>query len=116
FLERQDLQCVVFDDGSTDGTFHAVQKNFPQVILKRNEISRGYMFCRNAMLNETTANFAISLDDDAHFLSGDPLGEIEKYFNGNPKCGVAAFRIFWGKTPPESTQTTDVPQRVKGFV
>jgi glycosyltransferase involved in cell wall biosynthesis len=111
-----DVQCVVFDDGSTDGTSEAIQKNFPQITLKRNAVSRGYMFCRNAMLNETDADFAISLDDDAHFLSVNPLEDISVHFNNNPNCGVIAFRIFWGKDAPETTATSDVAVSVKGFV
>jgi GT2 family glycosyltransferase len=68
------------------------------------------------MLNQTQATFAISLDDDAHFLSDNPLEAIETHFQSNPQCGLAAFRIFWNKSVPENTQTNQKPQRVKGFV
>lgn len=115
-LDRGATECVVFDDGSDDGTSEAIQAGFPQVILRRNETSRGYIFCRNQMLNETKASFAISLDDDAQFLSPNPLEEIDNHFNANPKCGLIAFRIFWGKTAPESTATSQKPERVKSFV
>jgi len=115
-LERDDVEFVVYDDGSSDGTSEAVAENFPKVKLLRNEISKGYMFCRNQMLNETAADYAISLDDDAHFLSENPLDEIQAYFSGNPKCGLIAFRIFWNTKSPINTLSTQNPHRVQGFV
>ncbi len=115
-ISRDDVECVIYDDGSTDGTFDFVSRDFPNVKLLRNEISKGYLYCRNAMLIKTQAQFAISLDDDAHFLSHDPLEKIESYFDENPECGAIAFRIFWGKDAPESTYSDAEPRQVKGFV
>jgi glycosyltransferase involved in cell wall biosynthesis len=115
-LDRVDTQCVIFDDGSTDGTSNYLKENFPQVMLHRNEISKGYIFCRNKMLNETKAEYAVSLDDDAHFLSENPLQNIESHFKQNPDCGLIAFRIFWGKAAPENMATNETAERVKSFV
>ncbi|WP_298119913.1 glycosyltransferase family 2 protein [Flavobacterium sp.] len=115
-LERDDIECVVFDDGSTDGTSEIIKSDFPKVILLRNEISKGYIYCRNYMLNQTKAEFAISLDDDAHFLSENPLEEIENYFNQNSQCGLIAFRIFWGLQNPSKINSEDQIQQVKAYV
>jgi glycosyltransferase involved in cell wall biosynthesis len=115
-IRRDDVECVVFDDGSTDGTHEYVKQHFPTVTVHRNEKSKGYIFCRNKMLNETTAEFAVSLDDDAHFLSSDPLETIESHFNANPNCGAIGFRIFWGRQAPEISQSSETPERVKGYV
>lgn len=115
-LQRKDTVCVVYDDGSTDGTSVAIQENFPEVVLLRNDISKGYMFCRNKMLRETKSEFAISLDDDAHFLSENPLEKIATHFSENPTCGLIAFRLFWSKVPPIHQESTEIVQVVKGFV
>lgn len=115
-IERQDVECIICDDGSTDGTFDYIKKNYPKIIVFRNEICKGLIFSRNLLLGKTTAKYAISLDDDAHFLSDNPLEAIENYFLENSNCGVVSFRIFWSKNNPISTQTLDNPQRVKGFV
>ncbi|MGK4569293.1 glycosyltransferase family 2 protein [Flavobacterium sp. 3HN19-14] len=110
------LECVIYDDGSTDGTFEYVASNFPQFRLLRNETSKGYIFCRNKMLNETKADFAISLDDDANFVTENPLNPIANYFAANPKCGAIGFRIFWGLQLPDDTNTKQQPHRMKAFV
>lgn len=115
-FERNDMECVVFDDGSTDGTFEFIKNKYPEIIIYRNEASKGYLFCRNKMLNETKADFAISLDDDAHFLTLNPLEKIEEHFFHNPKCGLQAFRLFWSTANPSSIETLEQSKRVKGFV
>lgn len=116
FMNRSDTEVVVFDDGSTDGTFEAVLKEFPQVVLHRNEKSKGYLYCRNQMLNQTQADYAISLDDDAHFLTENPLEQIQNYFEQNSACGVIAFRLYWSLEPPQNTATRQTPGLVKSYI
>jgi glycosyltransferase involved in cell wall biosynthesis len=115
-LSNGTLTCVVYDDGSTDGAFEYVKNNFPKVIVYRNEISKGYLYCRNKMLNETKAAYAISLDDDAHFITQNPLQIISAYFDANPACGLLAFCIFWGFEAPITTSTNEKDQVVQSFV
>ncbi|MBK0371240.1 glycosyltransferase [Flavobacterium agrisoli] len=115
-LNRTDVECIVFDDGSTDGTCVFIKKNYPDIILLSNPFSKGLIYCRNQMLNQTKANFAISLDDDPHFISDNVLQNIEKHFAANPKCGVIACRIFWGLEEPNNTFSKEKTERTRGFV
>ena len=115
-ISRNEVECVVFDDGSDDETSAMVTRNFPEITLLRNESSKGLIYCRNKMLNTTTAEYSISLDDDAHFLSENPLEIIASHFDKNPNCGVIAFRIFWSKSKPQNSVTDQQQSRVRGFV
>lgn len=115
-LEEPSVSCVVFDDGSTDGTYEYVKENFPNIQLQRNPVSRGYIFCRNKMLNETEADYAISLDDDAHFVTENPLELIRNHFEVNANCGLLALRIFWGLQEPEIIVSNERFHQVQGFV
>jgi glycosyltransferase involved in cell wall biosynthesis len=115
-LKENCVECVVFDDGSSDGTYEYVKENFPEVKLQRNPVSKGYIFCRNKMLNETEADYAISLDDDAHFLTENPLESIKNHFEQNAHCGLLALRIFWGLEEPVSILSNEKPHQVQGFV
>ncbi|MFV5688943.1 glycosyltransferase [Flavobacterium sp. ZT3R25] len=115
-LEDINVECVVYDDGSVDGTYEYVKHHFPTIKIQRNAISKGYLFCRNKMLNETEASYAISLDDDAHFVTENPLETIKKHFDKNDNCGLIALRIFWGLELPSLTSSTEQPHQVKGFV
>jgi len=115
-INRDDVEFIICDDGSTDGTATYVATHFPKINLIRNEISKGYLFNRNKLLNICKGTYAISLDDDANFLSENPLEEIEKHFIENTNCGLIAFRIFWGKELPKSTTSDEEIEQVKGFV
>jgi len=115
-LKEDGVECVVFDDGSTDGTHDYVKENFPEVQLQRNAVSKGYIFCRNKMLNETKADYAISLDDDAHFLTENPLESIRNHFEENTHCGLLALRIFWGLEEPVFKVSREKSGLVQGYV
>ncbi len=115
-LDRKDVECIICDDGSTDGTSELIKTNFPKIILLKNKTSKGLIYSRNLLLEKTTAKYAISLDDDAHFLSDNPLEEIENFFMKNSNCGVVSFRIFWSKNNPTSIHTKENPFRVLAFV
>lgn len=115
-IEREDVVCVICDDGSQDGTSDYIRQHYPNIILHTNVQSRGYLFCRNKMLNETKADYAISLDDDAHFISAEPLESIATYFDENPNVGLLGFRVFWSKENPERTFSNELPLRMKSFV
>ncbi|MCV9931248.1 glycosyltransferase [Flavobacterium sp. LS1R47] len=115
-IDRDNVVCVIFDDGSIDGTSDFLKKNYPQIILHTNKESKGYLYCRNKMLNEAKTDFSISLDDDAHFVTNEPLEIIEEYFNKNEEVGLLGFRIFWSKESPNNIFSNDQPTRVKSFV
>ncbi len=115
-LDSNDVECVIFDDGSTDGSYEYVKQNYPYIQLERNPVSEGYIFCRNKMLNETKATYAISLDDDAHFVTQNTLESLQQHFEQNVNCGLIALRIFWGLEEPSSIVSNEKSERVQGFV
>jgi glycosyltransferase involved in cell wall biosynthesis len=115
-LLNDNVSCVIYDDGSSDGTSEYIRQQYPDVVMLSNTVSRGYLYCRNTMLNLTKADVAISLDDDAHFLSDNPIEYLQKYFENHIDCGVIAMRIFWGMQPPGEQISIETPHRVKGFV
>jgi glycosyltransferase involved in cell wall biosynthesis len=115
-LENDSVECVVIDDGSSDGTYGFVVENYPNVKIERNVVSKGLLYCRNKMLNETKAEYAISLDDDAHFVNDNALDIIFDHFEMNPNCGLIALRIYWGMILPTDRLTFEKSKRVQGYV
>ena len=115
-LDREDVVCLICDDGSTDGTASYLQTHYPEIQLIQNAKSQGLIYSRNRLLSLVTTEFAISIDDDAHFLSENPLESIQKYFDKNTNCGLLGFRIFWGLAAPNSITSSEKFHRVQGFV
>lgn len=115
-LDREDVDCIICDDGSSDGTVLFLESNYPQIKLIQNKFSRGLIYSRNRLLDLVTTEFAISLDDDAHFVTQSPLESISSYFDENVNCGSIALRIFWGLDEPVVKLSNETPHRVQGFV
>jgi glycosyltransferase involved in cell wall biosynthesis len=114
-LAREDVNCIICDDGSTDGTSDLLKANYPTIHLIRNENSKGLIYSRNKLLSLTQSEFAISIDDDLHFITENPLEYIENHFKQHPECGLVGFRIFWSTAIPSSTDTEEKPLRMKSF-
>lgn len=115
-LNRNDVECIICDDGSTDGTSHFIEQEYQEIKLLKNKKSKGLIFSRNRLLDITKAEYAITLDDDAHIVSENPLEVIEDFFFNNSKCAVIACRIFWGKELPIHLAHKQKNTRVKGYV
>lgn len=115
-LENDQVNGIICDDGSTDGTFDFVKQKYPTIQLIRNNKSKGLIYSRNRLMNLVTTNYAISLDDDAHMINDDALKLMETYFIEHASCGVIALRIFWSTQNPASIKSIEVASRVKSFV
>ena len=83
-------KVLVMDDGSTDGTYDRVRREFPQVQIHRSEASLGYIVQRNraALLAETPVLF--SIDDDAVLSSPTVVEQTLREFD-HPRVGAVAI-------------------------
>ena len=115
-LERDDVECTIYDDASSDTTTDFLQENYKTIQLYKNTKSKGLIHNRNYLLNHCKGNYAISLDDDSNFLTDNCLEKIESHFKSNENCGVIACRVFWGLDEPLSFHTSQIEERVNGFV
>lgn len=114
-LDKEDVICLICDDGSTDGTFEFIQNNYPQIQLIKNLESKGLIYSRNRLMALVMTEFAISIDDDLHFVTQNPLEIIQNAFVENPEVGLFSFRIFWGLNEPKSTNSYESSHQMKSF-
>jgi GT2 family glycosyltransferase len=108
---RQDYRQIhvcVLDDGSTDGT-PGLQCHYPSIQWTRWEVSRGYLEGRNYLMNRTSADYYVSLDDDAWFLAGDEVRNAIQYLDSNPKVAAIAFDILSPKHSESRPRSTPGP-------
>jgi glycosyltransferase involved in cell wall biosynthesis len=114
-LDREDVVCLICDDGSTDGTAPYLQTHYPEIRLIQNPKSQGLIYSRNRLMGLVTTEFAISLDDDLHFITQNPLKIISDFFNHHSDAAVLSFRIFWNKTEPKTTETSDKSMSMQSY-
>jgi GT2 family glycosyltransferase len=113
---KDGIQIIICDDASTDNTSLFIQEKYPEIQLLVNPVNKGLIYSRNLLMTQVQTPYAISLDDDACFLSSDPLERIVEYFEEKQNCGVIAFRIYWGKEKPLNNFSEGDPEPVKSFV
>jgi len=114
-LDRNDVACIICDDGSTDGTVSFLKENYPEIQLIHNPVSKGLIYSRNRLMNLVTSEYAISIDDDLHFITQNPLEIIEQAFLQNSKIGLLGFRIFWNPEEPETSTCNEISHQMKSF-
>lgn len=114
-LDRADVECIICDDGSTDDTASFIRSNYTDIICIRNEKSKGLIYSRNRLMSLVKTEFAISIDDDLHFITPNPLEIIQAAFNKNQRIALLSFRIFWGLEEPQVTICSETSHRIKSF-
>lgn len=95
------VEVLVIDDGSTDGTASMVVSQFPTVRFYRFEHSEGLIVRRNLGANLAHAPIIFSIDDDAEFSSPDIVAQILPCF-ADDRVGAVAIPF----TEPHKTGDT----------
>ena len=87
----KNIEIIVVDNNSIDGTCVMISKEFPNVIyikLEKNIGAPGY----NYGFNSATGEYILVLDDDSYPDKNTIMAGLE-YFNNN-KLGIIAYNIF----------------------
>lgn len=114
-LIREDVDCIICDDGSKDETVSYIKRNYPEIQLIQNPVCKGLIYSRNRLMNLVKSEYAISIDDDLHFITQNPLEIIEQTFSQNSKIALLGFRIFWNPKEPQTAICDEVSIRMKSF-
>lgn len=114
-LQNKEVEFIICDDNSSDGTYQYIKANYPEIKLLKNKCQKGIFYCRNLMFNHVKTKYAITIDDDINFVYPFEVDDVVNYFEANPKCAIMAFRIFWGVLLPNSLNCDELPIKVKSF-
>ena len=104
--DRSNLEVVVVDSASTDGTQELVRDEFPSVNYIRLPRNLGCPEGRNHILANCSGEFVVSVDDDG-FLAEDAVRHVVAAFASDPTIGVVALRQVFTDEPGSKTQTGD---------
>ena len=94
-----DIETVVVDNASKDGSHEAVCRVYPQVIAIRNEANRGFGAACNQAISSTAAPFILLLNSDAR-LTPEGFGALLACMRANDRCGAAGCLMFSAEGAP----------------
>ncbi len=81
---RRDFEVIVIDNGSTDKTVNIIKRDYPQIILIRNNENLGACRARNQGIDVSHGEWILTLDSDIvlgkdFFLKGKELIDSTNY-------------------------------------
>ena len=82
-------EVLVFIDGCTATEKLQSEFNWVKWFVAKKSISASP--ARNFLYSKAIGEIFIGLDDDAHFISENPIAVIKSYFNTNQNLGILAF-------------------------
>lgn len=96
------LQVIVVDNASSDGSPEMVEAEFPQVTQIRNADNRGFAAANNQGFEICTGRHILLLNSDTYVL-GDVLAASVRYLDENPEVGTMGCRVL---NPDRTMQRT----------
>jgi GT2 family glycosyltransferase len=94
----RDLQIVLVDNGSTDGSVAFLNERFPQVQLIVNQENRGFAAANNQAVRATDSEFVATLNNDTE-VEPAWLEELVKAAETDARVGACASKMLFARQP-----------------
>lgn len=92
-INHFDMEIIVIDNASTDGSADTITKEFPEVKLIRNRTKLGFSSNNNQAILKTSGRYIMLLNDDTIAL-GDAFNEIISFMDEHPEVGVVGANLL----------------------
>jgi GT2 family glycosyltransferase len=86
------LEVVVVDNASRDGAADMVARDFPEVLLLRNDVNRGFARANNQAAVRARGRYLFFLNNDTVAPPGT-LGRLLRYAEAHPAAGLIGPRL-----------------------
>jgi GT2 family glycosyltransferase len=91
--QSADLEVIVSDNGSTDGSVQFIHENYPQVRVVENGANLGFAKGNNAGIRAAQGEFVLILNPDTIIHEGS-LDKFVAFANQHPEAGAFGCRIL----------------------
>lgn len=89
-----DIELVVVDSGSTDGTRELLAEHYPQAKYIRLPYNMGVIGGRNLGIANCSGDLIFLLDDDAVFLDDRAIERVYREFERDPRLAIIFCKIL----------------------
>lgn len=93
-LLRDDVELVLVDNHSTDGTLEFLQQQYPSVSPVCLPENKGVAYARNVALRQATGKYLFIVDNDIQITDEAVLG-IEQYMDEHPEAGLCGCKLLY---------------------
>lgn len=106
-----DLEIIVVDNNSVDGSVELVQKKFPEVILIANKQNVGFSKANNQAIRMAKGEYVLLLNPDT-VVEEDTLVKSCQFMDNHPDAGGLGVKMVDGKGVflPESKRSLPTPK------
>jgi len=101
-LARPEVEIIVVDSASTDGSAEMVRDEFPQVQLIASSENLGYSRGNNLGLRAAAGRYLFILNPDTEIV-GDAVAQMLAYLEAHPRVGVLGPQLI---SPDQTVQST----------
>jgi GT2 family glycosyltransferase len=86
------VETIVVDNGSSDGAADMVAREFPEVVLIRNSVNRGFARANNQAAERSRGRFLLFLNNDT-VVPALTLGKLVEFLEDHPDVGMVGPRL-----------------------
>lgn len=94
--QGQQVEIVVVDNNSVDGSVEMVKERFPGIILIENKNNTGFAFANNQGIRESEGEYVLLLNPDT-VVEEDTFGKIIRFMDAHPDAGGLGVHMIDGK-------------------
>lgn len=91
-----EMEVVVVDNASRDGSAEMIRTEYPQITLIENSANVGFGRANNQALPYITGKYVLLLNTDA-FVEPDAIAKTVQYMDAHPLCGILGVKLIGRK-------------------
>lgn len=93
-LSRPDVEVIITDNHSTDGTVAFLEESYPTVRLICLPENKGVAFARNTALREARGKYLLILDNDIQ-ITDEAVAAMEDFMDAHEDVGICGCKLLY---------------------